>query len=119
MKNFLKRNTEIACHIDRVESRYGNVMVRGWAICRKPGMETYLSVWDEKGNEIPVYTERLVRADVNATFEKLEDCKSGFHILIDRAVLDTPDVWLVVRSCKENVPKTAGEGSEQALRSAQ
>ena len=46
MKNFLKRNTGLAANVDRIESRYGNVMVRGWALDRKSDAATVLKVQD-------------------------------------------------------------------------
>ena len=101
MKDFLKRNTGLAASIDRIESRYGNVMVRGWALDRKTDAQTVLTVEDADGKEIPAYVERLVRSDVNEMFRKPEDCASGFHILIDRAVLDAATVWIVVRAGKK------------------
>ena len=102
MMDFLKRNTGLVANVDRIESRYGNVMVRGWALDRKSDAGTVLKVQDAAGKEIPVYVERLVRSDVNELFGKPEDYASGFHILIDRAVLDTATVRIVVRA-GENV----------------
>ena len=55
MKNFLKRSTGLAANVDRIESRYGNVMVRGWALDRKSDAATVLKVQDAGGKEIPVY----------------------------------------------------------------
>lgn len=91
----------ICYHIDRIESHYGNVMVRGWAVSRRPGAELLVSVTDGKGRTLPVYVERLVRPDVNEMFGQEANCKSGLHILIDRAVLDTPYVWLVFDNGQE------------------
>lgn len=95
MKKFWKKDSFVVFHIDRLESFLGNVMVRGWAINRDKSHEMTISVQDGEGNELPVYTERLVREDVNAAFGEAADYQSGLHILIDRAVLNTPFVWLV------------------------
>ena len=70
MKEFLKKKTGLAANVDRIESRYGNVMVRGWALDRKTDEQTVLKVQDADGKEIPAYVERLVRSDVNETFQK-------------------------------------------------
>ena len=118
MKDFLKRNTGLAANVDRIESRYGNVMVRGWALDRKSDAETVLKVQDAGGKEIPVYVERLVRSDVNELFGKPEDYASGFHILIDRAVLDAATVWIVVRTEKNvdgNLKRNPGESISQEV----
>lgn len=118
MKDFLKRNTGLAANVDRIESRYGNVMVRGWALDRKSDAETVLKVQDAGGKEIPVYVERLVRSDVNELFGKPEDYASGFHILIDRAVLDAATVWIVVRAEKNvdgNLKRNPGESISQEV----
>ena len=108
MKEFLKKKTGLAANVDRIESRYGNVMVRGWALDRKTDEQTVLKVQDADGKEIPAYVERLVRSDVNETFQKPEDYASGFHILLDRAVLDTAAVWIVVRAEKNMDSGIAG-----------
>ena len=118
MKNFLKRNTGLAANVDRIESRYGNVMVRGWALDRKSDAATILKVQDAGGKEIPVYVERLVRSDVNELFGKPEDYAGGFHILIDRAVLDAATVWIVVRAEKNvdgNLKRNPGESISQEV----
>ena len=118
MKNFLKRNTGLAANVDRIESRYGNVMVRGWALDRKSDAATVLKVQDAGGKEIPVYVERLVRSDVNELFGKPEDYAGGFHILIDRAVLDAATVWIVVRTEKNvdgNLKRNPGESISQEV----
>lgn len=118
MKNFLKRNTGLAANVDRIESRYGNVMVRGWALDRKSDAATVLKVQDAGGKEIPVYVERLVRSDVNELFGKPEDYAGGFHILIDRAVLDAATVWIVVRAEKNvdgNLKRNPGESISQEV----
>lgn len=81
-------------HIDRIESAYGNVMIRGWAADLGPEPEMEISVRDGEGKPLDVYKERLVRPDVNELLGKPEDYESGLHILIDRAALNTPFVWL-------------------------
>ena len=63
-----------ACHIDRVESHYGNIMIRGWAAGLKKSQGTgggilEISVLDGEGKPLQVYTERLVRDDVNQMFQ--------------------------------------------------
>ena len=118
MKNFLKRSTGLAANVDRIESRYGNVMVRGWVLDRKSDAATVLKVQDAGGKEIPVYVERLVRSDVNELFGKPEDYAGGFHILIDRAVLDAATVWIVVRAEKNvdgNLKRNPGESISQEV----
>lgn len=95
MKRFWEGSQCVLYHIDRMESRYGNVMIRGWAADLDPKEQTVISVCDADGEPLPVYIERLVRPDVNAAVGKPADYESGMHILIDRAVLNTPYVWLV------------------------
>ena len=118
MKDFLKRSTGLAANVDRIESRYGNVIVRGLALDRKSDAATVLKVQDAGGKEIPVYVERLVRSDVNELFGKPEDYAGGFHILIDRAVLDAATVWIVVRAEKNvdgNLKRNPGESISQEV----
>ena len=93
-------------------------MVRGWALDRKSDAATILKVQDAGGKEIPVYVERLVRSDVNELFGKPEDYAGGFHILIDRAVLDAATVWIVVRAEKNvdgNLKRNPGESISQEV----
>lgn len=99
-----------ACHIDRVESHYGNIMIRGWTAGLKKSQGTgggnlEISVLDGKGKRLQVYTERLVRDDVNQMFGLEAGLKTGFHILVDRAVLDTPEIFLVFSDGKESLKK--------------
>ena len=97
-----------AYHIDRVESRYGNVMIRGWAAGFGEPEEAgalKVSVLDGKGAPLSVYQERLAREDVNERFGLEKGCESGFHILVDRAVLDTPEICLVFTNGKETLKK--------------
>lgn len=97
-----------AYHIDRVESRYGNVMIRGWAAGFGEPEEAgalKVSVLDGKGAPLSVYQERLAREDVNERFGLEKGCESGFHILVDRAVLDTPEICLVFTNGKETLRK--------------
>ena len=93
-----------ACHIDRVESHYGNIMIRGWAAgLRGEDGVLDISVLDGKGARLSVYVERLVRDDVNQMFGLKEGLETGFHILADRAVLDTPEIYLVFSDGKETM----------------
>ncbi len=94
LKNFLKGKQCVLYHIDRVESRYGNIMIRGWVSDLDPEEKTEIYVADDEGRRLNVYMERLVREDVNAAVGKPADYQSGIHILIDRAVLNTPYIWL-------------------------
>ena len=93
-----------------VESHYGNIMIRGWAAGLKKSQGTgggilEISVLDGEGKPLQVYTERLVRDDVNQMFSLEAGLKTGFHILVDRAVLDTPEVFLVFSDGKESLKK--------------
>lgn len=98
MKAPWKKNRWVACNIDRIESRYGNIMIRGWAVDLESEGNTRISVCDSEGTQIPVYTERLVRADVNETFGKAPEYLSGMHILIDRAQLNTSSIFLIFQN---------------------
>lgn len=98
MKAPWKKNRWLACNIDRIESRYGNIMIRGWAVDLESESNTRISVCDSEGTQIPVYTERLVRADVNETFGKASEYLSGMHILIDRAQLNTSSIFLIFQN---------------------
>lgn len=55
---------------------------------------TECSVVDADGVRFRYIWSRLVREDVNAAVHKPVGYESGIHILIDRAVLNTPYVWL-------------------------
>lgn len=107
MKKFLgkilRKDPVIRYHIDRIDSSYGNVMIRGWVISRDKSSELKISVCDADHEKLRVYQERLVRADVNAALGEKEGCESGIHILIDRAVLNTPYVWLIFECGSERV----------------
>ena len=123
MKNFFQKKSELYYHIDRIESHLGNVMVRGWAMSgsvQPNAGEVQISARDGEGNLLEVYVERLVRADVNAMFGTAETCESGFHILIDRAVLNTPDVWICfsneTSSRRQRIRVNAGNALERKLR---
>ena len=94
MRKFWEGQPCVLYHIDRIESRYGNICIRGWVSDLDPEEKTECSVVDADGVTLPVYMERLVRADVNAAVHKPAGYESGIHILIDRAVLNTPYVWL-------------------------
>lgn len=100
MIKFWKKKRTIEFHIDRTESSYGNIMLRGWAVNLEEGSELTVSVQDGDGELLPVYVERLVRTDVNEMFGRDSEYESGFHILIDRAVLNTSYVWLVFQNGK-------------------
>jgi len=104
-------------HIDRVESQYGNLMIRGWVSDMDPQEQTELSVVDDDGRTIPVYVERLVRPDVNAAVHKAPDYPSGIHILIDRAVVSTPNVWLTFTG-KKRVQRVRIRVNESAVQRA-
>lgn len=95
MQALRKSGRCVLYHIDRLESQYGNVMIRGWAADLDPRRRTQLSVEDGLGARLEVYVERLVRPDVCAQFGRPETEACGFHILIDRAVLNTSFVYLV------------------------
>lgn len=101
MRKFWEGQPCVLYHIDRIESRYGNICIRGWVSDLDPKEQTVCSIVDANGETLPVYMERLVRADVNAAVHKPADYKSGIHILIDRAVLNTPDVWLTFTNGKK------------------
>lgn len=142
MKNLFKKKSELYYHIDRIESHLGNVMVRGWAVSTKisaavsyktaeqentlrinePAKKAAVQIRaeDGEGNPLEVYVERLVRTDVNAMFGAEERAESGFHILIDRAVLNTPDVWLIFsdenESRRHHLRLNAGNALERKLR---
>ena len=94
MRKFWEGQSCVLYHIDRIESRYGNICIRGWVSDLDPEERTECSVVDADGVTLPVYMERLVREDVNAAVHKPVGYESGIHILIDRAVLNTPYVWL-------------------------
>lgn len=94
MRKFREGDSCVLYHIDRIESQYGNIMIRGWVADLDPQEKTEISVVDGGGQNLAVYMERLVRPDVNAAVGKAADYESGIHILIDRAVLNTPSVWL-------------------------
>ncbi|MDO4297722.1 MAG: glycosyltransferase family 2 protein [Lachnospiraceae bacterium] len=98
MKKLWKKKRTIEFHIDRTESSYGNLMLRGWAVNLEEDCELTISVQDGTGEPLSVYVERLVRADVNEMFGKESEYESGFHILIDRAMLNTPNVWLIFQN---------------------
>lgn len=115
MKKFWKKDSFVVFYIDRLESFLGNVMVRGWAVNRDKSHEMTISVQDGDGNELPVYTERLVREDVNAAFGEAADYESGLHILIDRAVLNTPFVWLVFDNGEQRIRKKIRINAKNAL----
>lgn len=101
MKKFWKKWQCVLYNIDRIESAYGNVMIRGWVADLDPENRTEISVRDGDGNPLNVYMERLVRPDVNQMVGKPGDYESGIHILIDRAVLNTPFVWLTFENGKK------------------
>ena len=94
MRKFWEGQSCVLYHIDRIESRYGNICIRGWVSDLDPEERTECSVVDADGVTLPVYMERLVREDVNAAVHKPVGYESGIHILIDRAALNTPYVWL-------------------------
>ena len=120
MKKFWKKNSSIVYNIDRIESHLGNIMIRGWAASRDADSDLKISVQDGDGNVLNVYVERLVRGDVNQMFGVAEDYESGMHILIDRAVLNTPYVWLIFdngkESQREKVRINAGSALERKIR---
>lgn len=120
MKKFWKKKSSIVYNIDRIESHLGNVMVRGWAASRDADSDLKISVQDGEGNVLNVYVERLVRGDVNQMFGVAEDYESGMHILIDRAVLNTPYVWLIFdngkESQREKISINAGNALERRIR---
>lgn len=120
MKKFWKKNPGILYNIDRLESHLGNVMIRGWAVSREEGTELQISVQDGDGCELNVYVERLIRPDVNEMFGVAADYESGMHILIDRAVLNTPYVWVIFQngkeSCRKKISINAGNALERRLR---
>ena len=90
MRKFWEGQSCVLYHIDRIESRYGNICIRGWVSDLDPEERTECSVVDADGVTLPVYMERLVREDVNAAVHKPVGYESGIHILFDRAVLNTP-----------------------------
>lgn len=120
MKKFWKKNSSIVYNIDRIESHLGNIMIRGWAASRDADSDLKISVQDGDGNVLNVYVERLVRGDVNQMFGVAEDYESGMHILIDRAVLNTPYVWLIFdngkESQREKIRINAGNALERKIR---
>lgn len=112
MRRFWEGAQCVLYHIDRIESQYGNIMIRGWVSDLDPKERTSVSVVDGDGQELHVYIERLVRADVNAAVGKAADYESGIHILIDRAVVNTPSVYLTftngARVQRVRIPVNAG-----------
>lgn len=105
MKKFWKKEPFVLYNIDRIDSSYGNVMIRGWVVNRDKSRELKISVKDADGEELRVYMERLVREDVNAALGEAPESRSGIHILIDRAVLNTPYVWLTFENGNGRIRK--------------
>lgn len=120
MKKFWKKDSSVLYNIDRIESQFGNVMIRGWALSRDKEKDLQISVIDGEGQPLQVYTERLVREDVNASFGREAQYESGLHILIDRAALNTSYVWLVfdngIDCCRHKLRINAGNSLERWIK---
>lgn len=119
--NSRKRASFAAYHIDRVESSYGNLMLRGWAVNRDKEQELKISVRDDQGMELRTYQERLIRPDVNETFGEDMQTMSGFHIVVERADINTPNIWLTfehgAQSCRHRIRVNSGTALERFWRS--
>ncbi len=103
MRKFWKKEPFVRYNIDRIESSYGNIMIRGWAVNREKEHELNITVRDAEGEELRIYMERLVREDVNRVLGEKADCESGIHILIDRAVINTPYIWLTFENGQQKL----------------
>ena len=58
MRKFWEGQSCVLYHIDRIESRYGNICIRGWVSDLDPEERTECSVVDADGVTLPVYMER-------------------------------------------------------------
>ena len=55
MRKFWEGQSCVLYHIDRIESRYGNICIRGWVSDLDPEERTECSVVDADGVTLPVY----------------------------------------------------------------
>lgn len=86
-------NESIAYHVDKVATSFGNILIQGWAIDREGKNEIFVE--DTKGEKLVIYTERLVRKDVNQVYGLEKDCQSGFHVVVDMGNITTRKIRLV------------------------
>ncbi|MCD7819719.1 MAG: glycosyltransferase family 2 protein, partial [Lachnospiraceae bacterium] len=101
MRIFGKKEPFVIYNIDRMEKTYGYIVLKGWVVNRDKSRPLEISVCDSKGKKLRVYTERLIREDVNELFEEDRDAESGIHILIDQAAIEEAFVWLTFENGKE------------------
>lgn len=86
-------NESIVFHVDRVATSFGNILIQGWAVDREG--KDCIYVEDTENHRLVIYTERLVREDVNGIYQMESDYQAGFHVVVDMGNITTRKIRLV------------------------
>lgn len=92
-------NESIVYHVDKVATSFGNILIQGWAIDREGKNDIHVE--DARGERLVIYTERLVRQDVNQIYQMKPEYEAGFHVVVDMGNITTRKILLVFENDRE------------------